>query len=239
MTLSDTSEPTGDRIDLIALAETMLTSRGSWDWDDMIEAAAYTAYRLHRRGVQTRDERGETVTLRTEDLVEQAWPYDGPHDVDSVTTAASAIADLSRYLANATWHPHALPYASTTYRILGGLNSAIYRQVQVLEQLREAAGRIAQDPALYDDRRDRPGSQTAAELTQHLDAARMLAGQLADALSTAHAIASHLGHEEAIRCARCGRGEPRQGQRFCEACIDRCHEATEFDHSCPVCAVAP
>lgn len=23
---------------------------------------------------------------------------------------------------------------------------------------------------------------------------------------------------------------------FCKACVDRCHESTEFDHSCPVCA---
>lgn len=25
---------------------------------------------------------------------------------------------------------------------------------------------------------------------------------------------------------------------FCRNCIDRCHEATEYDHSCPVCRAA-
>lgn len=35
-------------------------------------------------------------------------------------------------------------------------------------------------------------------------------------------------------CGRCG--EPADGGGFCAACIDRCHEATEFDHICQVCA---
>ncbi|HEY2763383.1 MAG TPA: hypothetical protein VGJ13_05135 [Pseudonocardiaceae bacterium] len=36
-------------------------------------------------------------------------------------------------------------------------------------------------------------------------------------------------------CERCRRGTPKQGGRFCEACIDRCHEATELGHTCLVC----
>lgn len=131
--------------------------------------------------------------IRPEDLVEQAWPYDGPHDADSVTTAAAAVAELARYLANATWHAHTLPYASTTYRILGCLNSATWRAVQVIEQLRDATARQA--PNLYDDRRDRPGPQTATELVEQLGVVHQLAGQLAEALSKAHGIASHLGNE--------------------------------------------
>jgi hypothetical protein len=45
-----------------------------------------------------------------------------------------------------------------------------------------------------------------------------------------------------VVCERCKRspvwhpGAPDFDGRFCAGCIDRCHEATEFDHTCPVCA---
>lgn len=35
-------------------------------------------------------------------------------------------------------------------------------------------------------------------------------------------------------CGRCG-AFMSQSARFCPNCVDRCHEATEFDHECAVC----
>lgn len=48
-------------------------------------------------------------------------------------------------------------------------------------------------------------------------------------------------------CGRCGNpvarpsdsrpdGKPATRARFCDACIDRCHEATDFAHVCQICA---
>lgn len=50
-----------------------------------------------------------------------------------------------------------------------------------------------------------------------------------------------------LACGRCGNpvakpgetrpsGNPSLDAQFCEPCQDRCHEATEFDHICQVCA---
>ncbi|WP_116043991.1 hypothetical protein [Amycolatopsis palatopharyngis] len=36
-------------------------------------------------------------------------------------------------------------------------------------------------------------------------------------------------------CARCGQPSP---SKWCAVCVDRCHEATEFDHSCMICRPA-
>jgi predicted amidophosphoribosyltransferase len=39
-------------------------------------------------------------------------------------------------------------------------------------------------------------------------------------------------------CGRCGNAiaPAERSTKFCDACIDRCHEATEFDHVCQICA---
>jgi len=51
---------------------------------------------------------------------------------------------------------------------------------------------------------------------------------------------------QAEPCGRCGAGvarpgetrpdgQPRDRSRYCDACIDRCHEATDFAHVCQIC----
>ena len=48
-------------------------------------------------------------------------------------------------------------------------------------------------------------------------------------------------------CGRCGNpvakpgetrrdGQPSDRAQYCDACIDRCHEATDFAHICQICA---
>lgn len=39
-----------------------------------------------------------------------------------------------------------------------------------------------------------------------------------------------------VGCARCAQPSP---SKWCADCVDRCHEATEFDHSCAICRPAP
>jgi hypothetical protein len=37
-------------------------------------------------------------------------------------------------------------------------------------------------------------------------------------------------------CAKCNSAPPARGERFCEPCISRCHESTDFAHECVICA---
>src|SRR5690606_17422802 len=60
--------------------------------------------------------------------IESVWPYDGPHDRDSVVTAAASAAALIRYLNNATQPARSqrtLPYASTISDVLGSVRSTV------------------------------------------------------------------------------------------------------------------
>lgn len=133
-----------------------------------------------------------------EEIVERFWPYDGPHSRDTVESAAQAIAGLVRYLNNATWNPQRLP-APGLYRVLSNLNSMMYGLDQLLNQLTTATDRVADDPTLYDDRRDRPARNTAVEVGSHLKAAAGALDGPRSAVERAVQLASHLGHESVRR----------------------------------------
>lgn len=129
-------------------------------------------------------------------IVERYWPYDGPHDDETVTSAAEAAAEMTRYLANATRNPATLPYLSTVGDVLDGLGLAVSRLDQIGRQLAHVVERHADSGELYDDRADRLGNQTANELAAELAAVRAAATQLADRVAAAAQSANHLGHVE-------------------------------------------
>jgi hypothetical protein len=134
------------------------------------------------------------------EVVDQRWPFDGPHSEESVTEAATAVARLVRYLNNATW-PGKKHVASgpAMYRVLSNLNSTTYGLRQLLEQLRDTAATLAGDGSMYDDRRDRPAKGTAVEAASHLDSALQSLDPLIRAVERATSLTCHLGHEEARR----------------------------------------
>src|SRR5487761_1075529 len=106
--------------------------------------------------------------MNASEWVDQHWPFDGPHDAETVVSAATAVTMLVRYLCNATGPGNSvvtLEWAHTTNRITGHLSRATYGFDQLLTQLADGLERHATDPELevYDDRRDRPGADTARE----------------------------------------------------------------------------
>lgn len=130
-----------------------------------------------------------------DELIEEVWPYDGPHTPESVAAALTAMGCLLRYTNNATWKPKTVPYAPHVYRALGHINSVVYGLDQLLEQLSAALGRHSDDPSLYDDRRDRDGDATAAEAIVQIRAMRGALAQAASQGDAAVALTSHLGHD--------------------------------------------
>lgn len=134
------------------------------------------------------------------DLVEQNWPFDGPHSDDLVTDAATAVGRLVRYMNNATWpHKKVVGSGPALYRVVSQLNGAVHGLDQLLRQLRDTAVELAESPSMYDDRRDRPAKGTAVEAASHLDSAMQALGPLTAALERATSLTCHLGHEEPVR----------------------------------------
>lgn len=134
------------------------------------------------------------------DLVEQYFPFDGPHSDETVEAAATAVGRLVRYLNNATW-PYRGHVASgpCLYRVTSQVASAAHGLRQLLEQLRDTAVELADNATMYDDRRDRPARGTVVEAASHLDSALQALGPLTTALDRATTLACHLGHEETRR----------------------------------------
>lgn len=138
----------------------------------------------------------EFVPVDAYEVVEAHWPYDGPYSPEQTTAAALMIERLVRYLNNATQKPTAVPYAATAGSVLASLHSAVYGLGQLMRQLAEFAQAKADDPTLYDDRRDRPGSQTAFELAAAVEDVGLAVAQLAERLGRAARIGSHVGNRE-------------------------------------------
>lgn len=130
------------------------------------------------------------------DIVEEHFPYDGPYSPERTVAAALLIARLSRYLNNATQKPDALPWAATAGAVVRELADATALQRQLLDQLALFLYRQAADPTLYDDRRDRPGADTAREFIELLYAAEDARIGYEDALREASRAGSHLGNSE-------------------------------------------
>ena len=66
---------------------------------------------------------------------------------------------------------------------------------QLLAQLTAATARQASDLTLYDDRRDRPGADTARALAAELGELRRTAGGLARSIDQARELSVHLGND--------------------------------------------
>lgn len=135
-------------------------------------------------------------------IVDQYWPYDGPHDDDQTRQGAVAIARLVRYLNNATGPGHrdsALPYAATANSVVAGLAGMAGLMPQLLEQLAGFLQAQANDPTLYDDRRDErhyPASRTAQDAVDRLWDAREVVLMLAERLRQVGRYTVHLGNED-------------------------------------------
>ncbi len=127
------------------------------------------------------------------EVVEEFWPYDGPYGQWRTAAAATMLGRTVRYLNNATQKSSAMPYASCAGQVLSGVSAAVFGLEQLARQLVEFVERAASDPSLYDDRYDRPGRDTALELTAELEELQPAITALAARLERACGIASHLG----------------------------------------------
>lgn len=131
------------------------------------------------------------------ELVNNYWPYDGPHNDDKVIEAARAADELTQYISNAVYGGTAktLPYGSSVARLLGAFSSTLSNMEEVLGHLIVAEQRIGQDPTAYDERRDRPASATTAEAVTHITAARVHLEQTRDQMRKATSAAYRIGHD--------------------------------------------
>lgn len=130
-------------------------------------------------------------------VVEDFFPFDGPHSQDSVVGAALGAAALVRYVNNATRPGNGewtLEWAAAVYGVVGGVHAVVAGLDQLLGQLVVAVRRQAGDPSLYDDRGDRSAAGTAREVAESLGAARQRSRAVAAELEAARAAASHLGN---------------------------------------------
>jgi hypothetical protein len=144
------------------------------------------------------------------------------------------------------------PVATTLQRVIDDLhNEAAFRAPEGIADsddishddrvaavtLRGYADRLAEHPALVGESKKRWVSDREYEIGN--DVCLPLRPSL-----PAEATPEELAEPSAVEvvCERCKRspvwhrGAPYYDGRFCPACIDRCHEATEFDHTCPICA---
>lgn len=156
----------------------------------------------------------EIDELDAYDVVEQHWPYDGPHSRDTVLEAARAVSGLVRYLNNATQPGTArytLEWANTIDSVVSNVKSAVYGLDQLLDQLSSAAKAAAEDPTIYDANSPRPedrtaeGARIARELADQLQAMRQsvavweggyrVVGGLAHQFDTAHSLSARLGNQ--------------------------------------------
>lgn len=134
------------------------------------------------------------------DWIEDRFPYDGPHDRDTVIEASVVISRLVWYLNNATQPviaKHTLEWANTVDLLVGNMAGAAYGQNQLLDQLAFSLTRQAsEDPTLYDDRRDdaHPGAATANEAAGALTEAVGIVDQLGTVLDRARSYTTHLGN---------------------------------------------
>lgn len=134
-----------------------------------------------------------------DDLIEEHFPYDGPHSRDTVLDAARVISGLVRYLNNATGPGNGqetLQYGPTVYRLLGAISNATQGLDQLLEQVTDALDRVADDLTLYDDRRgDHTGGDTAHMAAALVEEARRTLVAPRQRLDHAWQVTSHLGHD--------------------------------------------
>lgn len=133
--------------------------------------------------------------IDVEDIVEEHWPYDGPHTDDKVIDALSAAVELIRYANNAT--QRRMEYAASVYSAAAMTRSVVASLEQLLTQLGGMLRQMTDDPNLYDDRYsdEHPARETATEGALLLDSAAGLPRyDLEMALGRATKVLVHLGH---------------------------------------------
>jgi hypothetical protein len=136
------------------------------------------------------------------DIIAEHWPYDGPHNRDTVHSAAEAISGLVRYMNNATgpWNArNTLVYASDVDRILANLHGAVDLLPQLINQLRGFIADHSEAGEFYDDQeRGNPdrGVETAAELVDALGEVRSALGLLSIGLTSARRASNRLGNND-------------------------------------------
>jgi len=140
--------------------------------------------------------------LDGDDVVNEHWPYDGPHSPDSVREATVALSALVRYCKNATTHSDGLGYAPQVYTTLGGLTETAERLPQLMSQLfrwaklTETDATVRHDQHRADaDRGAAAGQHAASEAAELLHSASLQVGALADTLSRVRAELAHLCHD--------------------------------------------
>jgi hypothetical protein len=143
-----------------------------------------------------------------DEVLAEHLSVDGPHSADTVIGAAGGVSALVRYLNHATRSPSRLN-GPQLYHAVGLLTAAAHGLVQLLGQLHAIADHVAGDPTLYDDRRDRPASQTAGALADVLDQAARAVSRVTAPLDAAHSLSCHLGHDRP-RKGRAARRASRQ-----------------------------
>lgn len=136
--------------------------------------------------------------MDTSDLIEEHFPYDGPHTPTRVGDAASCVDDLTRYLANATYpNKPVTEWAPAIRRVAGQLSNGVGHLPQVLGQLARALDKLADDPSMFDDRYSNafPASDTARSASDELRLAAQQAELLYARLAAAGGHLYHLGHD--------------------------------------------
>jgi hypothetical protein len=127
------------------------------------------------------------------------WSVDAPTR-EWTMAAAEATAMLIRYLNHTTLGGRSelgVVHAPDLDHLVRGLSTMASRLPQLLAQLDSLALEFSADPTLYDDRRDRPGSDTSTMLSVVLEDARAAAQALAHLLNEAGGCSTHLGHDSA------------------------------------------
>jgi hypothetical protein len=122
--------------------------------------------------------------------VRRRWPYHGPYDQERTIEAAEAIAELVRYLNNATEEPDAVLHPNTVGGVLSPMAAATRGLERLLHQIPELLDLTAANAG--DDRRDRPARATISEVLAELAGAGVAADVLAERLERAARHASHL-----------------------------------------------
>lgn len=137
--------------------------------------------------------------------IDAVWPYDGPHDRDSLIAAARALHQLVRYLNNGTQHRP--EFAATTYFLLTGVESALVSTHQLFQQLSRHLDEQAdtthghRDYPLPGDLytvedRDNPDAavRAASSAANHMTAARRHLADVTDELGKAVLALGSLGN---------------------------------------------
>lgn len=131
------------------------------------------------------------------EVVAKHWPLAGPHDEETMASAAMAVEELARYMAHATIGTEldALPYACDGYTVIGRLATAAHSERQVLRQLAEWADGLTNAFGLRHDTPPGSADDTARAAAAYLREAANAAESLAKWLRHAQGALGHLYHD--------------------------------------------